>query len=142
MANGKPQIEGVYETVLYAADPPAAARFYSEVLGLSPVLDPDEQSAAFRLPDGGMLLVFDPGRSALAGRPVPSHGAEGPGHAAFKLAPGTLEAARSILVEHGVGIEREVDWGRGRSLYFRDPGGNSVELVDGDIWPPSREKSD
>lgn len=142
MESGKPQIEGVYETVLYARDPRAAGRFYSEILGLRPVLDPDELSAAFRLPDGGMLLIFDPSRSSQEGRPVPSHGAQGAGHAAFRLAPGTFEDARASLMGKGIEIEREVDWGRGRSLYFRDPAGNSVELVEGDIWPPLGKGSD
>jgi catechol 2,3-dioxygenase-like lactoylglutathione lyase family enzyme len=140
--SGDLKIEGVYETVLYARDPRGTGRFYSEILGLRPVLDPDELSAAFRLPDGGMLLVFDPSRSSQEGRPVPSHGAEGAGHAAFRLGPGALEDARASLVDRGIEIEREVDWGRGRSLYFRDPAGNSVELVEGDIWPPLRDGGD
>jgi hypothetical protein len=36
-----------------------------------------------------------------------------------------------------VKIEQEVDRGDGgRAVYVRDPAGNSVELVDGDPWPP------
>jgi catechol 2,3-dioxygenase-like lactoylglutathione lyase family enzyme len=128
----------VYETVLYAPDPAAAAAFYRDTLGLELIEDPDELSAAFRLPDGSVLLIFDPRKSSRPGRPVPSHGAAGPGHAAFSVEPGTLDAAAESLVEHDVEIEREITWDRGgRSLYFRDPAGNSVELVDGDIWPPS-----
>jgi hypothetical protein len=39
----------------------------------------------------------------------------------------------------GVAIEQEVDWPRGgKSLYFRDPAGNSVELLTPGVWhdPP------
>lgn len=129
------RILGVYETVLYAPDPPAAAAFYRDALGLAQVGEPDELSAAFRLPAGHVLLIFDPQRASQPGRPVPSHGAAGPGHVAFALDAGAYDEALAALRDAGVEIEREVDWERGRSMYFRDPAGNSVELVDGDIWP-------
>jgi catechol 2,3-dioxygenase-like lactoylglutathione lyase family enzyme len=38
------------------------------------------------------------------------------------------------LREKGVEIEREISWSGGRSVYFRDPAGNSVEFVEGEIW--------
>ena len=42
---------------------------------------------------------------------------------------------RSRLQDHGIEIEKEVKWPRGgRSLYFRDPAGNSVELVTPGCW--------
>ena len=35
----------------------------------------------------------------------------------------------------GVDIETEVEWpGGGRSIYVRDPAGNSVELASSTIW--------
>jgi catechol 2,3-dioxygenase-like lactoylglutathione lyase family enzyme len=38
-------------------------------------------------------------------------------------------------MEHGVPIELETDWPRGgKSLYFRDPAGNSVELITRGLW--------
>jgi catechol 2,3-dioxygenase-like lactoylglutathione lyase family enzyme len=92
MASSDPQLVGVYETVLYASDVAAAARFYSEVLRLRVLEEPDELSAVFRLDDGGVLLVFDPGRASAPGRLVPSHGATGPGHVAFAAEAGSLEA--------------------------------------------------
>ena len=130
-------LRGVYETVLYAEDVAATAGFYSDVLGLRLVDGPDESSAAFRLDNGGILLLFDPKSSAAAGRMVPSHGASGAGHIAFAVEPGTLDGWTAALREHAVEIEQEIEWERGgRSLYVRDPAGNSVELVEGDIWPP------
>jgi catechol 2,3-dioxygenase-like lactoylglutathione lyase family enzyme len=125
-----------YETVLYG-DPAALAAFYADVLGLRLVDGPDELAAAFRLDDGGMLLLFDSARASAPGRRVPSHGTKGAGHVAFAVEPGALEQWKERLKRAGIAIEQEVDWdGRGRSLYVRDPAGNSVELVDGDIWPP------
>jgi catechol 2,3-dioxygenase-like lactoylglutathione lyase family enzyme len=130
------RVLGVYETVLYAADVAATARFYSEVLGLRALGEPDELSVAFRLDDGGMLLLFDPGRASAPGRPVPSHGATGSGHVAFAIEPNSLDALAVDLRRRGIAIEREIAWDEGgRSLYVRDPAGNSVELVDGEAWP-------
>jgi catechol 2,3-dioxygenase-like lactoylglutathione lyase family enzyme len=129
-------ITGIYETVLYAEDVAAAAAFYRDVLGLRLVDGPDELAAGFRLDDGGVLLIFDPTRASLPGRPVPSHGTSGAGHIAFSVEEGTLAHWGEALRERSVEIELERGWERGgRSIYVRDPAGNSVELVDGDLWP-------
>jgi catechol 2,3-dioxygenase-like lactoylglutathione lyase family enzyme len=130
------KLRGVYETVLYAEDVAATTAFYADVLRLRVVDGPDERSAALRLPDGGVLLLFEPKGSAAPGRPVPSHGATGAGHIAFAVEPGSLGRWAAALRERGLEIEQEVEWEPGgRSLYVRDPAGNSVELVEGDIWP-------
>ncbi len=93
----------------------------------------DDLAAAFRLDDGGVLLVFAPQLSSQPGRAVPSHGATGAGHVAFSV--DGLDSWRERLAASGVEVEREVEWNGGRSIYVRDPAGNSVELVEGDIWP-------
>jgi catechol 2,3-dioxygenase-like lactoylglutathione lyase family enzyme len=121
----------VYETVVYAPDLEAATAFYAGVLGLQQVAD-----MAFRLDDDGILLLFDPAQSSRPGRPVPSHGPSGGSvHVAFSV--DELEPWRERLAAAGVEIEDEHEWARGgaRSLYVRDPAGNSVELVEGDLWP-------
>ncbi len=121
----------VYETVLYAGELEAARSFYRDVLGLREV---DE--AVFRLDDGGVLLLFDPARSAQPGRPVPSHGPSGGSvHVAFAVE--SLDGWAEHMAAAGVELEHEHEWERGgaRSLYVRDPAGNSVELVEGDLWP-------
>jgi catechol 2,3-dioxygenase-like lactoylglutathione lyase family enzyme len=127
------RLRGVYETVLYADDVAATARFYESVLGLRLVAGPDELMAALRLEDGGVLLIFDPRRASKPGRAVP-HGASGAGHVAFSVPE--LDAAATELRAHGVELERETEWPQGgRSVYFRDPAGNSLELVEGEVWP-------
>jgi catechol 2,3-dioxygenase-like lactoylglutathione lyase family enzyme len=124
----------IYETVLYADDLAAVRDFYRDVLGLRSVGDPGELAATFRLDDGGMLLFFAPQLSSQPGRAVPSHGATGAGHVAFSVKK--LDDWRDRLRAAEIDIEQEVEWDGGRSIYFRDPAGNSVELVEGDIWPP------
>jgi catechol 2,3-dioxygenase-like lactoylglutathione lyase family enzyme len=128
-----PRIHGVHETVLYADDVPALTAFYAEVVGLQRIDPPDDYSAAFRLEDGNVLLVFDPARTSTPGRFVPEHGATGAGHVAFRVNAVDEEAGE--LRRRGIEIEREITWPKGgRSVYFRDPAGNSVEYVEGEIW--------
>jgi catechol 2,3-dioxygenase-like lactoylglutathione lyase family enzyme len=126
----------VYETVLYAEDVRACAAFYEDVLGLRLIEPIDDLAAAFRLDDGGVLLIFDPERSAQPGRPVPSHGARGPGHVALSVGEGELDRLEADLRGRGVEIEREITWPPGgRSIYVRDAVGNSVEIIEGEAWP-------
>jgi catechol 2,3-dioxygenase-like lactoylglutathione lyase family enzyme len=82
------------------------------------------------------MLIFDPSRASVPGRPAPSHGTTGAGHVAFRVEDGTLDAWAQTLRQRGVEIELERPWkGGGRSIYLRDPAGNSVELVEGELWP-------
>ncbi|MCZ6574637.1 MAG: VOC family protein [Planctomycetota bacterium] len=123
----------VFETVLYARDLQAAEKFYTEVVGLEAV-QRSEVLLALRCGEG-VLLIFDPRKTAVPGRTVPSHGADGPGHVAFAARDDELEPWRRRLHEHGVEIESEVEWEvGGRSIYFRDPAGNSVELAPPTLW--------
>src|SRR4029077_18260200 len=91
-------------------------------------------AVVFRCGDG-VLLIFDPRKSRAAGREVPSHGAAGAGHIAFTSKPEDLGGWRKQLHEAGVSIEQEKDWEEGgRSIYFRDPAGNVVELAPPTLW--------
>ena len=82
----------------------------------------------------GMLLLFEP-EAARHNRDVPAHGATGPGHACFAVAERELDAWREHLQARGVALEHEQRWPRGgRSFYFRDPAGNSLELATPLIW--------
>jgi catechol 2,3-dioxygenase-like lactoylglutathione lyase family enzyme len=132
-----PRVAGVYETVLYGADVEGLASFYRDVLGLREISDMDELGTAFRLPDGGVLLLFDPELAARPGRRVPPHGTTGPGHVAFSVARRELDRWAAALGRRGIEIDGELTWSAGgRSLYVRDPAGNSVELIEGEAWPP------
>jgi len=46
-----------------------------------------------------------------------------------------LDEWKKHLADHGVEIEKEVEWPKGgKSIYFRDPAGNSVELATRGLW--------
>jgi catechol 2,3-dioxygenase-like lactoylglutathione lyase family enzyme len=128
------RVRGVLETCLYTGTLEATARFYQEVLGLEPLSRVPGRHAFFRCGEG-VLLLFDPARTEVAGGEVPPHGARGPGHVAFHVPQEELDAWRSRLRSLRVEVESEVRWPRGgRSLYLRDPAGNSVELTSPAIW--------
>jgi len=128
-----PAIERVLETILYVDDLTAAERFYGEILGLELDSRKDGLFVFFKC-GPGMLLLFEP-KAASTGRSVPAHGAHGPGHACFAVAEADLDGWRRRLESAGVAIEQEMTWPRGgRSFYFRDPAGNSLELATPRIW--------
>ena len=123
----------VLETILYVDDLDAAERFYGRVLGLELDSKKRDLFVFFKCGDG-MLLLFEP-QAASTGRNVPAHGAHGPGHACFAVSECDLDGWRARLEAAGVAIEQEMDWPRGgRSFYFRDPAGNSLELATPRIW--------
>lgn len=129
-----PAVSGVYETVLYGANVRELASFYADVVGLR-LIEINELLAALRIPDGGVLLLFDRSLSSVPGRSVPAHGTTGDGHVAFAVPPGDLDRWREHLASCAVEIESVVDWGGGPvSLYVRDPAGNSVEFAAGELW--------
>lgn len=131
--------EGILETVLYADDLDAAEAFYGGVIGLERIARQTGRHVFYRC-GSGVLLIFDPERTeveaTLADAPgVPPHGARGPGHMAFSAPSSELDRWKRHLTAAGVEIEAEVDWPRGgRSLYFRDPAGNSIEIASPQIW--------
>jgi catechol 2,3-dioxygenase-like lactoylglutathione lyase family enzyme len=127
-------IQDLVEIGVYADDLDRAERFYADVLGLEVRVKEEGRHVFFRVGDRTMLLVFRP-EATLKGDILPAHGARGSGHFAFGIAAEDLDAWRRRLGEHGVAIEHEETWPLGgHSLYFRDPAGNSVELITPRVW--------
>src|SRR6266480_3038998 len=93
----------IFETVLYAEDLAAAERFYHEALGLE-LIERGNLAARYSC-CGGVLLIFDPRKSAAPGRDVPAHGTSGAGHVAFAAKPEELESWREQLRQAGISIE-------------------------------------
>ena len=127
-------IEAIVETGIYADDLDRAEAFYRDVLGLPLIGREAGRHVFFRVGRHAVLLIFNPTTCQAPG-PLPPHGARGPGHFALGVPAGSLEQWRRRLGEHGIAIEQEVQWPRGgRSLYFRDPAGNLVELLTPGVW--------
>ncbi|HUF29027.1 MAG TPA: VOC family protein [Gemmatimonadaceae bacterium] len=135
-------LAGVLEACLYADDLDAAHGFYAGALGLEMIARDSDRHLFFRAGASTMFLVFNAARTSqspdndTAGAiAAPPHGATGPGHVAFTVADAELDDWRSHLAAHGISIEREISWPRGgRSLYVRDPAGNSIELASPRLW--------
>jgi catechol 2,3-dioxygenase-like lactoylglutathione lyase family enzyme len=128
----------VLETCLYVDDLARAEQFYTDVLGLEFVSRQEGRHAFFRCGEA-MVLLFNPHASREEnsgdGLQIPAHGTFGHGHAAFAASLEDLPAWTAHLESHGVAIERTIDWpGGGRSVYFRDPAGNSLEFATPQIW--------
>ena len=133
-----PPIRGVLEAALYAGDLEAAEAFYADLMGMEIVLRSPPRHVFFRA-GSTVLLVFNPEETAKpAGNtqmPVPSHGAIGPGHVCFAASRDEIAQWRATFVGAGIAIDAEFDWPNGaRSLYVRDPAGNSVEFAEPKLW--------
>ncbi len=131
-------VEGILETAIYVDDLDKAETFYGGLLGLEKIGRAGNRHVFYRC-GPGILLIFNPaetvkppGNSAL---PVPPHGTTGKGHVCFRLAADNLDAMEKQLVSAGVAIEADFFWPNGaRSIYFRDPAGNSLECAASALW--------
>jgi len=124
----------ILETCLYVDDLVRAEQFYREVLGLE-LASRQEGRDVFLRCGARMLLLFNPLHTREPSDQFPSHGSFGPGHVAFGVREAELPAWTERLAQLDVPIERTIDWpGGGRSLYFRDPAGNCLELATPRIW--------
>ena len=124
----------ILETVLYAKDLDAAEQFYRDVLGLEVISRVEGRGVSFQCGEA-VLLLFDPERTRIPDAGVPPHGATGDGHMAFAINENEIDSWRRHLQQRGVAIETEVLWPQGgRSIYFRDPAGNVLELAPPALW--------
>lgn len=128
----------VLETALYAGDLDAAETFYGGVLGLEKITRAGIRHVFYRC-GPGVLLIFNPEETEIHYKdgqlPVPPHGARGPGHVCFRAEAAEIDEWRSRLEAAGVEIESDMQWPQGgRSIYFRDPAGNSLEFTEARIW--------
>ena len=86
-----------------------------------------------------MLLIFNPENTRFSvNSNFPTHGAITPSsiHFALEIEQVDYEVARNILKQNGIPIEKEMSWDSdGKSIYFRDPVGNLVEVITKGQWP-------
>jgi catechol 2,3-dioxygenase-like lactoylglutathione lyase family enzyme len=121
------RVKALGEVALRVNDFAAMKKFYQDVLGLE-VLGEFQNAALLKIADGygGHTQVI-----ALFDRSVPV----GPerttvDHIAFTIDLADYEAERRRLEALGLDVEiQQHAWVKWRSLYFRDPEGNQLELV-------------
>ena len=129
------QIIGLAEAAVYVKDLARAAAFYSDVLGL-PQTAVFEDAAFLQTGPSSTLILFDIEKLEDRVGVIPGHGARGRGHVALAIPAQDMDAWRDRLQRHDVTIEHEQIWPQGtKSIYFRDPDGNSVELIDEAHYP-------
>lgn len=132
-------ISRVLETGLYVDDLDRAVAFYRDVLGLR-VLDASPRLVAMDAGQATVLLLFRRGAMTQGAHTasgwIPPHDGSGPAHVAFAIAADQTDAWEEYLTHRGVAVESRVFWeAGGRSLYFRDPDGHSIELATPGTWP-------
>jgi catechol 2,3-dioxygenase-like lactoylglutathione lyase family enzyme len=133
-----PRVRRVLETALDCDNLATSAKFYTTLLGVTPMIE-QERLVAIDAGDGTVLLLFQKGAPSsvrLPGGLVPAHDSGGPGHFAFAIDAADLPFWEARLAELSLAIESRVTWERGgTSLYFRDPDGRLVELATPGLWP-------
>ena len=135
-----PAVDGVLEAAIYVDDLDAAVGFYRDTLGLEEIVRNDPRHVFFRA-GATVVLAFNPAETRKApdpgSLPVPPHGAEGDGHICFAVEEPELGRLRDALAAGGIAIEADFRWPNGaRSVYVRDPAGNSVEFAEKRLWEP------
>ncbi|MGH7559536.1 MAG: VOC family protein [Gemmatimonadales bacterium] len=135
-----PVIRRVLETVLYCDDLAHTARFYRRLLGGADPLVDSDRMVALDAGSATVLLLFQRGATTTPlvtpGGTIPPHDGVDTGHVAFAVDEASLPEWEAVLRELDVVVESVVTWERGgRSLYFRDPDGRSVELATPGTWP-------
>lgn len=132
-------INGIAETCLYAKNLDETAKFYEEVLGFKIFMKEENRHVFFNCGDD-RLFLFNPDHTRkkltdVGGQTVPLHGATGSIHVAFSVSNDSYEQMKEHLKDQKVAIESEISWpNKSRSFYFRDPAGNSLEIISSEMW--------
>jgi catechol 2,3-dioxygenase len=119
-------IERVGHVVIKMRDLDAAKRFYRDILGMKITDEREGFGVFFRFHDYHHdIAVFKVGEDAEA----PHKNQVGLAHIALVADSfATVKAMYQRLKEHNVPIVRTVDHGITRSVYFKDPEGNELEI--------------
>lgn len=132
------KIKKVVETCIYSSDLQSMKNFYAGILGLS-VIQEEQDKLIFLKAGKSMLLVFDPMVTRSNNGSLPVHGALTPPsciHFAMEIEEREYHASKQLLTNNRIAIEKEVTWNsQAKSIYFRDPAGNLVELITPGGWP-------
>ena len=132
------KIKKVVETCIYCSDLQSMKNVYVRILGLS-VIQEEQDRLIFLKAGKSMLLIFDPMQTRTNNGSLPVHGALTPPssiHFAMEIEEQEYHASKQLLASNKIAMEKEVNWdSQAKSIYFRDPAGNLVELITPGAWP-------
>jgi len=143
--NISPALNGILETAIYAEDLDVAREFYGGILGMEEVTATEGRHVFFRC-GKIMVLVFNPNETVKQpfekSLPIPPHGSNGPIHVCFSAPTGAIDSWTAHLEKNNIEIESKITWPNGaRSVYFRDPAGNSLEFAEPKLWDYDPDES-
>ena len=128
----------IVETCIYSSKLKEMKDFYMNKLGLDFVSEENGRHV-FLKAGKSMLLIFNPESTLNDSISVfPIHGAITPPsivHFALEINTADYEKWKDLLSKKQINIEKELKIGNSRSVYFRDPSGNVVELITENAWP-------
>ena len=140
------KLNRILETTLDATNLDEMEAFYTRLLSREPYQKEPGRFVFYKLEEA-MFLLFNPEATvqppaAGARLPVPPHGTSGAGHLCFSGTGDEIECWKAHLEDNGVAVEADFNWPSskpdeptgGRSIYFRDPAGNSLEIAEPRIW--------
>jgi catechol-2,3-dioxygenase len=132
------KVNKVIETCIYSYDLESMRKFYVDILGLLPI-EEERDKFIFLKAGKSMLLIFNPARTSVDNNSLPTHGAMTPPsmiHFAMEIKEEEYQDWNKLLSKNSISIEKKVDWkNKAKSLYFRDPAGNLIELITPGEWP-------
>ena len=124
----------ILETVIYMTDLDKAEEFYGKLIGLEKITRHENRHVFYRL-EGSVFLIFNPDETEKGGGAMPGHGARGRGHFCFAASRDEQDVWEKKLNAPGYDTVHIADWPNGAcSIYFTDPGGNSVEFGEPGLW--------
>ena len=128
----------IVETCIYSSELKEMKDFYMNKLGLDFVSEENGRHV-FLKAGKSMLLIFNPESTLNDSISIfPIHGAITPPsivHFALEINTADYEKWKDLLSKKQIDIEKELKIGNSRSIYFRDPSGNVVELITENAWP-------
>src|SRR5579875_687220 len=132
------KINKVIETCIYSDNIESMKDFYVNLLGL-PLVSEENDKLIFLKAGQSMLSIFNPSKTSVNNASLPTHGITFPTagiHFALEVSSEDFDSWKNLLADHKINIESEVSWkGGSRSIYFRDPARNLVELITPGQWP-------
>ena len=128
----------IVETCIYSSKLKEMKDFYINKLGLDFVSEENGRHVFLKV-GKSMLLIFNPESTLNESMSIfPIHGAITPPsivHFALEINTADYEKWKDLLSKKQINIEKELKIGNSRSVYFRDPSGNVVELITENAWP-------